>query len=60
MNVKFPTAFEEQPIAPESLNNHQRQCRTGGAGEGGSGAYYPQQLRTIQDEWFFLLSPHPL
>lgn len=36
MNVKFPTAFEEQPVAPESLNNHQRRQRTRGVG---SGAY---------------------
>lgn len=36
MNVRFPTAFEEQPIAPESLNNPQgRHCTRGG----GSGAY---------------------
>lgn len=30
MNVKFPIAFEEQLVASESLNSHQRRHCTGG------------------------------
>lgn len=46
MHVKSPTAFEEQPLAPESLNNHQRRQHTRGVGAVHSNCHNCPQSKT--------------
>lgn len=46
MNVKSPTAFEEQPLAPESLNSHQRRQHTRGVGAVRSNCHNCPQSKT--------------